>query len=295
MNEPIVDTIAIIGVGLIGGSLGMATKSRGLAKRVIGIGRDPRKLIRAQQLAAVDAVTTDLIGGASQADLIFVCPPVLAVVPTIQAIAAHLKPGTIVTDVGSTKTEITRGAEAIVPDACYFVGGHPMTGSEESGVEAAVPYLFLDATYVITPTENTDVRALGTLVNFAEGLGSQTILMSPEQHDRSAAIISHIPHVLAAAILRLAAEEQDTNGKAFELAAGSFRDLTRVSQSPPELWRDICISGKDAISSELKHFQQILAEIITQIEAGDSEALEKLFTDAKTVRETRVRDKKSDR
>ncbi len=292
MNEPIVDTVAIIGVGLIGGSIGMAAKARGLARRVVGVGRDGKKLVRAQQLAAVDEVTTNLFAGIGEADIVFVCPPVLAALPMIEAISGFLKPGAIVTDVGSTKTMITRGAEALIPDERYFVGGHPMAGSEESGVEAAVPYLFLDATYVITPTEYTDVNALSTIVNFAEGLGSQTVMMSPEQHDASAAIISHVPHVLAAAILKLAAEEQGRSGKVFELAAGSFRDLTRIALSPPEIWRDVCLSSKDAITSELKRFEEILSEVRSQIESGDDQALLQLFSDGKQIRETWVRNEK---
>lgn len=290
MSDQIADTIAIIGVGLIGGSLGMAAKARGLARKVVGIGRDGRKLVRAQQRGAVDTVTTDLISGVAEADLIFVCAPVLAIVPTIAAIAPHVKPGAIITDVGSTKSEITRHAEAAMLEGRSFVGGHPMAGSEESGVEAAVPYLFLNATYVITPTENTDVRALSTLVNFAEGLGSQVVIMDPEQHDRSAAIISHIPHILAAAILRLAAEEQGRHGKVFELAAGSFRDMTRVSASPPELWKDICMSSREAITTQLKRFEGILAEVRRHIESEDDVDIEQLFREARDLRETWVRD-----
>ena len=281
----IVDTIAIIGVGLIGGSIGMAAKARGLARRVIGIGRDQRKLHRAVELAAIDSYTTDLLGGAAEADLVFVCTPVMAVVPVIQAIGGVLKEGAIVTDVGSTKTEITHGADAALPPGRSFVGGHPMAGSEADGVESALPYLFLGATYVITPTPATDVRALNTLVHFAESIGCQVILMSPEEHDASAAIISHLPHVISAAILRQAQEEQDQTGKVFELAAGSFRDMTRVSSSPPEIWVDICMSSKKAITNAIKHFEEILEEVRQQIEAGDARAIEKLFVEARQLRE----------
>lgn len=289
MPEPIVDTIAIIGVGLIGGSIGMAAKARGLARRVIGVGRDAKKLHRAQELAAVDFYTTDLREGVSQADLIFVCTPVMAVVPTIRAIASGLKDGAIVTDAGSTKAEITRGAQAILPEGRNFIGGHPMAGSEAEGVEAALPYLFLNATYVITPTSSTDVRALNTLVKFAECIGSNVILMSPEQHDRSAAVISHLPHIISAGILRLAMEEQGKSGKVLELAAGSFRDMTRISSSPPEIWVDVCMSSKEAITSAIKRFEGILAEVRNQIEASDVSAIEELFTEAKRLRETWIK------
>ncbi len=290
MSIPIIDTVAIIGVGLIGGSIGMAAKANGLARRVIGIGRDLRKLHRAEELAAVDAYTTDLLAGAAGADLIFVCTPVLAVVPVIEAIAPVLKEGAIVTDVGSTKSEITRGAEAVLPAGRSFVGGHPMAGSELDGVEAARPYLFLNATYVITPTVTTDVRALNTLVRFAEGLGSQVLLMNPEQHDRSAAVISHIPHLLSATILRLAMEEQGRSGKVFQLAAGSFKDMTRVASSPPEIWVDICLSNKEAISDILQRYETMLAEVRKMIESSDAQSIEQLFTDAKELRKIWIKE-----
>jgi prephenate dehydrogenase len=279
-----VDTISIIGVGLIGGSIGMAAKARGLANHVIGVGRDPKKLGRASEVAAIDSFTTDLRAGVAEADMVFVCTPVLAVVPIIEVIAKSLKDGAIVTDVGSTKSEITKGAESLLPEGRYFVGGHPMAGSEADGIEAAIPYLFLNATYVITPTLSTHIGALDTLVRFAEGLGSQIILMSPEEHDRSAAIISHLPHLLSAAILRLAEAEQGKTGKVFELAAGSFRDMTRVAQSPPEIWRDVCMSSKEAITEMLDRFQDMLAKIRHEVDAGDAEAIEKLFTEAREIR-----------
>ncbi len=285
-ENKIVDSLAIIGVGLIGGSIGMAAKARGLAGQVIGIGRDPAKLRRAQELAAVDVFTTDLLDGVSQADLVVVCTPVLAVVPIIEAIVGSLREGAIVTDVGSTKSEITRRAEAVMPEGRHFIGGHPMAGSEAEGVEAAEPYLFLNATYVITPTENTYVKALDTLVRFAEALGANVALMSPEQHDRSAAIISHLPHVISAVLLRLAAEEQSDSGQVFQLAAGSFRDMTRISGSPPELWRDVCLSSRQTISDTIKRFEDMLESVRLLIESGDSDAIENLFSEA---RETRVR------
>jgi len=287
----IIDSLAIIGVGLIGGSIGMAAKARGLAGKVIGIGRDPAKLKRAQELAAVDVFTTDLINGAAEADMVIVCTPVLAVVPIIEALAGSLKEGAIVTDVGSTKSQITRQAEAVLPDGRHFIGGHPMAGSEAEGVEAAVPYLFLDATYVVTPTENTHVKALDTLVRFAEGLGANVALMSPEQHDRSAAIISHLPHVISATLLKLASEEQADSGQVFQLAAGSFRDMTRISGSPPELWRDICLSSREAISDTIKRFEALLETVRAYIDSGDSEAIESLFFDAREIRARWIQEK----
>jgi prephenate dehydrogenase len=164
-----------------------------------------------------------------------------------------------------------------------------MAGSEDAGVEAALPYLFLDATYVITPTAATDVSALNTLVRFAEGTGAQVMLMTPQEHDLSAAVISHLPHVLAASILRLAFEEHGKTGSVFQLAAGSFRDMTRVASSPPEIWRDICLSSKEAITTTIKRFEEILSEVRGRIEAGDYDAVERLFAEAQELRATWLR------
>jgi len=172
-----------------------------------------------------------------------------------------------------------------MPEGRHFVGGHPIAGSEESGVEAAAPYLFLDATYVVTPTENTHLEALQRLVAFAEGLGAQVVLMKPEEPDRSAAVISHIPHILAATILDLAAKEESRSGKVFELAAGSFRDLTRVASSPPELWRDICLSNREAICELLERYRALLAAARDAIAAEDEAAVEGMFELGRRLKE----------
>ena len=285
VEEPLFDTIGIIGVGLIGGSIGMAAKTHGLVRRVIGIGRDPQKLQRAKELAAIDDFTTDMLEGAAQCDLVIVCPPVRTVVPTIERIAPALKEGAIVTDVGSTKSEICLGAEKVMPPGRHFVGGHPMAGLEASGVGSATPYMFLNATYVITPTATTHLGALRKVVDLAEGLGAQVNLMKPEEHDRSAAVISHIPHILAATILDLAAKEQSHNSKVFQLAAGSFRDLTRIASSPPELWRDICLSNSEAICELLERYQVLLSAAREAIAAGDEAAVEGMFENARQLKE----------
>jgi prephenate dehydrogenase len=160
-----------------------------------------------------------------------------------------------------------------------------MAGSEMSGVESAVPYLFLNATYVITPTANTHVTALNKMVRFAEALGANVTLMDPEMHDRCASIISHIPHILSACILRLAAEEQSRTGETFGMAAGSFKDMTRVASSSPEMWRDILLSNKEAITDTLAQFESLLARTRQILSTGDIEAVEELFADAKLIKE----------
>jgi len=285
----IFDTIAIAGVGLIGGSLGMAAKKLGLARRVIGLGRSESRLMKAQILGAVDEYTLDFASGASEADLVVICTPVQTVVPVIRQMAGSLKPGAIITDVGSTKAEIVRQAGAITPDGCSFIGGHPMAGSEQAGVEAAYPDLFLGATYVLTPSEECSLADLGKMTELAEAIGSDVQVMDPERHDAAVAIISHLPHAIAASLLRVAETAQRSGGKAFSLAAGSFRDLTRISDSPPELWRDICSTNTESIVAALDSLEQQLREFRQALTARDEDAIERFFEDARQIRQTYLR------
>jgi prephenate dehydrogenase len=284
--------LAIIGVGLIGGSIGMAAKQRGLASRVVGIGRNEARLQLAKDLGAIDDFTIDRAAGVAEADLVVVCTPVGDIVPTIKGIASSLKPGAIITDVGSTKGDVVAGGEEATPKGCHFVGGHPMAGSEVSGVDAARADLFEKAAYVITPSDNTNLAAMRKMINFAKALGARTLLMSPEEHDYSVALISHVPHVLAAAALRLANEaEQDRPGDVFSIAAGSFRDLTRVAGSSPVLWRDICLSNREAVGTALRKLEETLAAMREVIQSGEPDAVEGIFKEAKHLREGLKRSK----
>ena len=190
-NKPNFNILGIVGVGLIGGSLGLAAKKRGLVGKVLGIGRSPEKLEHAKQLAAIDEYTTDLVEGAQRADCLILCVPVLTIVPLLSQMVPHLKPGCIVTDVGSTKTKIVKEAEGVIAGRNPFVGGHPMAGSEEAGVDAADADLFVGATYVLTESKNTDKAALRGLAEFASALGSNVLTMTPEDHDKRVAMISH--------------------------------------------------------------------------------------------------------
>ncbi|MCE5198879.1 MAG: prephenate dehydrogenase/arogenate dehydrogenase family protein [Armatimonadota bacterium] len=285
----IFDTIAIVGVGLIGGSLGMAAKRRHIVRRVVGIGRTEQKLMQAKLLGAIDEYSLDLETGASEADLVFVCPPVRNIIPTIEQMASGLKPGAIITDVGSTKSEIVGLAPVAIPESCSFIGGHPMTGSEQGGVEAAFPDLFVGARYVLTPDSETDLMALGKMTEFAEAIGSEVLLMSPEEHDKAAAIISHLPHAMSGALLEVAEIAQRESGKVFPMAAGSFRDLTRITDSTPEIWRDICLTNAgplceaiDALRDHLEIFKNIVA-------AHDEEGILRFFERAKAIRSTYLR------
>ncbi len=278
-NPPFFEIIAVAGVGLIGGSIGLAAKKRGLASRVIGIGRSAERLNRAVELGAIDEYSTDFETGAANADLVVVCVPVMKVVPIIQQISRSLKPGCIVTDVGSTKSLIVRGALKVLKPDNPFIGGHPMAGSEEAGVESAEADLFANAPYVLTRHEGINEGAFYKMKDFTAALGSNIYVMTPEEHDRRAAIISHVPHLFAS-VLMLAADES-----ALELAAGSFRDATRVAASLPEIWSDICESNSEAIIYALGNIIERLETVRASLAKGDLDTIRRLFQDAKVARD----------
>jgi len=288
-GEFIFNKIAIVGVGLIGGSLGMAAKRRGIAKHVIGIGRSEQKLMRAKILGAIDDYSLDLTNGASEADFLIISTPVCLIVPTLERMADSLKEGVIITDAGSTKSEIVEQASDVLPDGRYFVGGHPMAGSEQTGVDAAYPDLFLGATYVLTPTLGTDLTALGKMTSFAEAIGARVEVMSPEEHDEAVAVISHLPHAISSALMQLAELSQRRTGQTFRLTAGSFRDLTRISDSSPELWRDICLTNAESLASAISDLTDLLLGFSAALEKRDSDAIERYFEQARQIRETYLR------
>lgn len=283
--KPRIECAAIVGVGLIGGSFGMALKKRDLAGKVIGVGRNPERLQRAVDLGAVDSWVTDLESGVRDADLIYVSTPVGMELDFIRRIVRRVKWGCVITDAGSTKAEICRGADGLMKEGVSFVGGHPMAGSESAGVEAANPDLFVNAAYVLTPTEGTSPDALALVHGLAEAMGSRIIVMDPESHDRCAAVISHLPHLIAAAIVSLAQDQSLTDPQVFDLIAGSFRDMTRVASSSPVLWRDICLTNPEAIRASAETFKRLLDEGVKLIESGDGDGFEKWFASAKSVRD----------
>lgn len=274
-----ISSVAIIGVGLIGGSFGMALKKRGLAERVIGIGRSPERLRRAVDLGAVDSYSTDLTV-VSKADLIYVSTPVNTELAFIKEAARHMKKGCVITDAGSTKGEICRES-----GAPWFIGGHPMAGSEQTGVQAGSPDLFVGATYVLTPTEATDPNALALMRSLAEDIGSRVVVMDPEAHDECVAVISHLPHLMAAALVMLAEDRSAGNPDVLQLIAGSFRDMTRVAGSSPELWRDICMTNPHAIARSAAEFKRLLDQGLGLIESNDRAGFEAWFKKGKDFRD----------
>ena len=266
-------TVAIVGVGLIGGSLGMALKSRRLAQMVIGVGRSLERLDMAQALGAIDAGTTSLEEAAADADIVVLCTTVGHILDSLPETLALVKPGAIVTDVGSTKAAIVQAAAG----AANFVGGHPMAGSEQTGVEAATPLLFEEATWAVTPAETTDPAAVSLLERFAQSVGATTLRLSPDAHDAMLAVTSHLPHVLASALMRQAFETQSRYPQTQQLSAGSFADGTRVAASSPEIWRDVCLSNRDALLQALQAFRGELDTLEAAVADRDAAEIEAFF------------------
>lgn len=278
--------VAVIGVGLIGGSFGMALRSRRLAVEVVGIGRSPEKLQRAVDLGAVDSWTLDIEEGVRGADLLYIATPVGSVLDFAAKALPFVDADCIITDAGSTKGRICAGAEGLTGGRAAFIGGHPMAGSEAAGVGHARECLFERSTYVLTPTRSTSPDALGRMHLLVERLGARAIVMDPDEHDRCVAVISHLPHVMAAALALAAQKESECSPHLFDLVAGSFRDMTRVAGSSPVLWRDICLSNMNAVGSAAADFTRLLSQAVELMQSGDARSLEDWFAAAKSVRDT---------
>lgn len=270
--------VALVGVGLIGGSLGMALRSGHLAVSVVGVGRDRERLEKAQSLGAIDDIAGDLAPGVADADLVVLATPVRQILADVERLGPHLARGAIVTDVGSTKTEIARRADATLAPG-VFVAGHPMAGSERSGVEAANPDLFRQAVWALTPTAATNADALDRVETMAKAVGARVLVLDPDAHDRAVAVTSHLPHVLAYALSSLAGREAERTAHLYDLAAGSFASATRVAQSPPELWRDVALTNRTALAQSVRSFCAELEAVVSALEAGDDDVVLARFRD----------------
>lgn len=275
--------VAIIGVGLIGGSLGMSLCSRGLAGEIVGAGSRAENLRLAVELGAINRYAESPEEGVAGADLVIIATPVGATIPVLQLILPYLAPGAVVTDVGSTKADIVAMAECILPPDICFVGGHPMAGSEQNGVRGADPYLFENAFYLITPTGKTNHKALEKVRKLAAGVGAKVVEMAPERHDLAVAAVSHLPHVLAASLVNTVARMPESES-ILPIAAGGFRDTTRIAASSPLMWRDILISNRGQVLKMIRNFKSELDIFITAIEEGNTDSVQSNLEDARTAR-----------
>ena len=277
--------IAVIGMGLIGGSLGLAFKAaRGSKIEVTGIDTNELSLVKARQRGAADVVTTDCKAGVANADVVFVCTPVLQVASLVKEIAPFLKPGAILTDTGSTKGYLMDQIRTLLPATIRYVPGHPMAGREKSGIEAADEKLFTDRWYILTPATSVPVQAIDTVRRIIGWTGARITVMDAVKHDWCTALISHVPHIGAAALVNLLAFSDDQDSS-IKLAGGGFRDTTRIASSNADMWADICMSNAGPIADSLDKFIQSLTAVAAAVRQGDRACLHSFFAKAKERRD----------
>jgi len=279
----VIQTLAIVGVGLLGGSVAKAARAAALARTVVGVGRDARRLERALVDGALDRATTDLDAGVRGADFVLLAAPVLAIEALLGRVWRAAPDGATLTDVGSTKAGIVRRGEALAAGRpLAFVGSHPMAGSEQSGYGAARADLFEGATVLVTPTDGTEPRALKAVTGFWEALGARVSALDPEAHDRAVAAISHLPHAVADALMDAVARFAP---EALEFAARGFKDTTRIAASDPDMWADIFLANRTALGASLGAFRQALAALEGAIAGGSREEIRALLARVKAARE----------
>ncbi len=276
--------IAIIGTGLIGGSLGLAIKSLDNSAHVLGFSRSFESTQRALERGAVDEACTDLTSCVKDADLIFIAIPVGQIVEMVRMIAPLVKDGAIISDVGSTKSSIVKTIESFLPDDLHFIGGHPVAGSENDGIEHANASLFKNFYYILTPTPNTDSNAFKALHTLLNAIGANVIAVEADKHDEILATLSHLPHMVAALLVNMASSQVGQQANWLSLAAGGFRDTTRIAASSPDIWLDICLENKDALVDNLRGFSDSLNKLIELIEEGNTAELREVLTKARKLR-----------
>ena len=273
------DTVAIVGVGLIGGSIGMALRKRGLAEKVVGIGRRQVSLRTARRVGAITNTTVDLAKGVAEAELVVVCTPAGRIVEDVRLVAEHCPKGTLITDVGSSKLLIVEALDGQLSRGCRFLGSHPLAGGEKAGAAHADAELFEGRVALLTPTKNTRAEDFDTLEQFWSDLGSVVIQISAAEHDRAMAITSHLPHAVAAILAGMVPEVY------FRLAGTGLLDTTRVAGGNPALWGQIFSLNRDNMVAALGQYAQRLAALRSAIAEGNQDGMEKLLTIAKKNRD----------
>ena len=277
-------TLAVIGVGLIGGSFAMALRRAGIATRVVAFDRDRAALESAASLGVIDDAAESVTEAVKGADLIVVAVPVRSAGPVLHDVALAMDAEAVVTDVGSTKAEVVGVARGELRERFpRFVPGHPIAGRETSGVESALPELFRGARIVLTPVGETAPDAVDTVRAAWDAVGGRVVLLDAADHDRIFAAVSHLPHILSFALVSEIAS-RDNSADLLGFAAGGFRDFTRIAASSPQMWRDIAMQNRDAILAEIDRYGARLAVFRELIERGEASGLERLMTEARTTR-----------
>ena len=279
-----INKLVIAGVGLIGGSFALALKKAGAVSKVVGIGRTRVALEQAKSLGVIDAIANDWADAMKGADLVLLAMPVGGMEAALRALLPHLEVQTVVTDAGSTKSDVLSSAERTLGSrSAQFVPGHPIAGAEKSGAAAAHADLYVDKRVVLTPSPAVYPKYFDLVQAAWEACGARVDAMSAEAHDRVFAAVSHLPHLLAYALVNDIAA-RDNAEELFKFAAGGFRDFTRIASSHPEMWRDICVANRESLIVELNSYMTTLLRLRALVASADSEGLEAAFTAARDAR-----------
>lgn len=285
----IIKRLAIIGVGLIGGSLARAVRRAGLCEEIVGSGRDVAQLRKAVKLGVIDRYDSDIASAVRDADMVVIAVPLGAMEQVLRALAGHVRPDTIITDVGSAKASVVTAARNVFGEApANFVPGHPIAGTEKNGVEASFAELFQGRRVILTPLPHTAARALAQVHMLWCAAGAEVVEMGVEHHDEVLAATSHLPHILAYSLVDTLVRMDagtDQGEEIFRFAAGGFRDFTRIASSDPTMWRDICLANRPAIITLLERFRGDLDALTDLIRASDSEGILAIFNRAKAARD----------
>jgi cyclohexadieny/prephenate dehydrogenase len=282
---PLFKRLALIGFGLIGGSIARAAREQGLAGEIVTTARSAKTRARVKQLGVVDHVVETNADAVKDADLVILCIPVGACGTVALEIAAHLRLGAIVSDVGSVKGAVAREMAPHIPKSAHFVPAHPVAGTEHSGPDSGFAELFINRWCILTPPEGTDPKAVEKLRVFWAGMGAKVEIMTPDHHDLVLAITSHLPHLIAYTIVGTADElAQVTSSEVIKFSAGGFRDFTRIAASDPTMWRDVFLTNKDAVLEMLGTFNEDLSKLTRAIRRNDGEALYEHFARTRAIR-----------
>jgi prephenate dehydrogenase len=276
------EKITVLGVGLIGASFALGMKQRGLCRHVCGFGRTRENIEKAKARGIIDSFETAPTDACLDSDLILFSTPVGSFVDLAKRSCSAFKKGAIVTDAGSVKGSLVAEMEKIMPPGVHFIGGHPIAGSDRSGIESAEGGLFLNARCILTPTRRSDGAALKRVSNLWAALGAKVVTMEPAEHDRIYAAVSHLPHVVSYSLVNAIA---GIDPSYLEFSGQGFRDMTRIAGSSPELWRDICMLNRENLIEMITLFQQNLDSLSRYLRTSDADSLEKEFGKARTLRE----------
>ena len=281
-----INRIVIAGVGLMGGSVGLALKRARFHGRIIGLGRRWSSLKNAVDAGAVDSATLDYEEALNDADLLVICTAVDVMPSIVEKAVKHIPEGSVLTDVGSTKGQLVAEMEKLVPDGIHFVGAHPMAGSHKTGVSAADAALFDGSVCILTPTESTNPGAVDLVSELWKRMGAREEIMSPQDHDFLIAAASHLPHAAACALIQVIAGVENQRGKAINFTATGFADATRIAAGDPKIWKGIFLHNADMVSSMLSRLEKEIADIRKALDDRDEQKLMEKLERAKQIKDS---------